>query len=93
MTVPAYELYSAASHLLCYLLGEPWSGQALAGPDSSIRFNAWIGRFIKSYPDPLPWSDRYTYLRAQKQRGMIQTELVFGTNPKKAGPKGLICAS
>lgn len=65
MAVPACALLDAASRLHGYLLKEHWNGQALAGPDSGVRFNARIGRFIKSYLDFLAWSDSYIYLQAQ----------------------------
>ena len=42
-----------------------WNGKALEGPDSGIRFNARIGRFVKSYSRFLPWSDRMIYFQAQ----------------------------
>jgi hypothetical protein len=42
-----------------------WNGEALEGPDSGIRFNSRIGRFVKSYSRFLPWSDRMIYFQAQ----------------------------
>jgi len=65
MTTLSDRLLDAASRLHGYLFREHWNGQALAGPDSGIRFNARIGRFIKGYLDFWPWSDRHIYLQAQ----------------------------
>lgn len=55
----------AALKLHQYIVNEHWNGQALVGPDPGIRFNARIGRFVKSYLPFLPWSDNLTYLQAQ----------------------------
>lgn len=65
MTVPANVLVNAAVRLHNYLLERHWDGEALSGPDPGIRFNARIGRFVKSYLGFLPWSDNYRYLQAQ----------------------------
>jgi hypothetical protein len=65
MIIPVDTLQHAATRLHHYLLKEHWNGHVLVGSDSGIRFNARIGRFIKSYLDFLPWSDRYIYLQAQ----------------------------
>ena len=65
MAVPAHALLDATSRLYSYLLREHWNGRALVGPDSGVRFNARVGRFIKSYLSFLPWSDSYAYMQAQ----------------------------
>lgn len=65
MTVTDRSLVHAASRLHGYLVKEHWNGQALVGPDSGVRFNARIGRFVSSYLDFLPWPDSYVYLQAQ----------------------------
>lgn len=65
MTVTAKKLLDAALRLHDYLLKTHWSGQALVGPDPGIRWNARLGRFVKSYLSFVPWSDNYTYLQAQ----------------------------
>jgi hypothetical protein len=65
MTVESGMLRNAAVRLHGYLVQKHWTGQALEGPDSGIRFNARIGRFIRSYLDFLTWSDNYAYLQAQ----------------------------
>jgi len=65
MTVPIQALTDAATRLHAYLVERHWNGQALQGPDYGIRFNARVGRFIKSYASFLPWSDDYVYTQAQ----------------------------
>lgn len=65
MTVGSDTLRDAAVRLHDYLVREHWTGYALQGPDCGIRFNARIGRFIRSYLDFLTWSDNYAYLQAQ----------------------------
>jgi hypothetical protein len=64
--IPNQALSEAARRLHRYLLKKHWNGQAVVGPDPGIRFNARIGRFIKSYFDFLPWSDNLIYAQAQK---------------------------
>ncbi len=59
------KLLGAAERLHGYILERHWNGQALIGPDPGIRFNARVGRFIKSYLNILPWSDSMTYMQAQ----------------------------
>ena len=66
MTVSVHTLTDAAHSLHAHLVKKHWNGQVLQGPDYGIRFNARIGRFIKSYLDFLPWSDDYIYTQAQK---------------------------
>jgi hypothetical protein len=58
-------LLDAATRLYGYLVKKHWNGKALAGPDSGIRINARIGRFIKSSLDFLDWSDDLIYFQAQ----------------------------
>ena len=65
MTISPITIRDASMRLHSYLVREHWNGMALEGPDSGIRFNSRIGRFIKSYLDFLPWSDCYTYMQAQ----------------------------
>jgi hypothetical protein len=55
----------AALKLHHYVVGRHWNGQALIGPDTGIRFNYRIGRFIKSYLRGVPWRDDYYYLQGQ----------------------------
>lgn len=62
----AQPLWSAADALYDYLLRTHWrSNHVLAGPDPGIRFNARVGRFVKSYASLLPWSDDLVYMQAQ----------------------------
>lgn len=65
MTLTTAELFDAAKRLHTHLLDKHWTGQALKGPDSGIRFNFRIGRFIKSYLSFVPWSDHYSYMQGQ----------------------------
>ena len=61
-----HTLTDAAVKLHAHLVDKHWNGAALQGPDYGIRFNARIGRFVKSYLSFLPWSDKYIYTQAQK---------------------------
>ena len=56
----------SAVRLYNNILKEHWNGRALEGPDPGIRFNARIGRFIKSYFNFMPWADNLLYAQAQK---------------------------
>ncbi len=42
-----------------------WNGDALVGPDPGIRWNARIGRFLKSATRIINWSDQHVYIQAQ----------------------------
>lgn len=64
MPSPA-EVLSAATKLQGYLLRRHWNAGRLVGPDTGIRFNYRIGRFVKSYLRFLPWHDDLYYLQAQ----------------------------
>jgi hypothetical protein len=56
----------AAQKLHRFLLDNHWNGRELLfGPDPGIRFNARIGRFVKSYTRFLRWSDDLFYMQAQ----------------------------
>lgn len=55
----------SAERLHAYLLKQHWQAGAVYGPDSGVRFNARIGRFIKGYLTALPWSDNYAYIQSQ----------------------------
>ncbi len=65
MTLAANDLLQVAERQHRHLLRRHWNGQSLVGPDPGIRFNARIGRFLKSYLDFLPWSDDLIYMQAQ----------------------------
>lgn len=58
-------LLDSALKLHTYLFEQCWTGHALVGSDPGIRFNARIGRFVKSYLSFVPWPDRLTYMQAQ----------------------------
>ncbi len=47
------------------MVKEHWNEKAIVGPDPGIRFNARIGRFVKSYLSFFPWSDQLVYMQAQ----------------------------
>jgi hypothetical protein len=55
----------AAERLHGYLVEGHWREGGLIGPDSGIRFNYRIGRFVKSYLSRFPWRDELYYLQAQ----------------------------
>jgi hypothetical protein len=58
-------LLDAATRLYNYLIKEHWNGKVLQGPDSGIRFNSRVGRFVKSYMNFVDWSDGLVYFQAQ----------------------------
>jgi hypothetical protein len=66
MRILDHSLPEAACRLHAYLQTTHWDGHVLKGADYGIRFNARIGRFIKSYLAFLRWSDHYAYAQAQK---------------------------
>lgn len=92
MIVSTSELLDAANRLHGYLLKEHWNGQAVVGPDSGIRFNARIGRFIKSYLGVIPWSDNYTYMQAQGYWVLDNWLMVDLLNDERYGELALKCA-
>ncbi|MDB4368450.1 hypothetical protein N9Z38_02865, partial [Mariniblastus sp.] len=57
--------FGSAERLHSYLLQQHWQEGAVYGPDSGVRFNARIGRFIKGYFSFVPWSDNYAYIQSQ----------------------------
>jgi len=65
MTVPSQQLRDAVRRLHGYLLDNHWNGRAIVGPDSGVRVEFRIGRFVKSYLDFLAWPDRYAFMQAQ----------------------------
>jgi hypothetical protein len=58
-------LLDAATRLYNYLIKKHWNGKVLQGPDSGIRFNSRVGRFVKSYMNFVDWSDGLVYFQAQ----------------------------
>ena len=65
MISTASTLFESANRLHAYMVDRHLNGRAIEGPDSGVRINFRIGRFIKSYLDSVPWSDRYIYMQAQ----------------------------
>ena len=65
MTIAASDLRDTISRLHSYVLQTHWNGQAITGPDSGVRLQLRLGRFVKSYLDFLPWADNYVFLQAQ----------------------------
>lgn len=65
ITSSAEQLSDASNRLYKYILKKHWNGLGIVGPDSGVRWNFRIGRFVKSYLDFLPWRDRYAFLQAQ----------------------------
>jgi len=92
MTVTTFALLDAASHLHGYLLKQHWNGQALVGPDSGVRFNARLGRFIKSYLHFLPWSDNYVYMQAQGYWILANWLMADLLDNKKCKDLALVCS-
>ena len=60
------ELTSASERLYRYILEHHWHPPVLKGPDPGIRWNARIGRFVKSYASFVNWHDDLIYSQAQK---------------------------
>jgi hypothetical protein len=58
-------IQEASQRLHAYLVKQHWNGHALQGPDSGVRINFRIGRFVKSYLSGVRWSDDYVYLQTQ----------------------------
>ena len=64
-TIPMSAASSAAKRLHGYLLRRHWREDRIVGPDTGIRFNYRIGRFVKGYLSFIPWRDDLYYLQAQ----------------------------
>ncbi len=56
---------AAALKLHAFMVERFWDGEALIGPDNSVRFNRRVWRFVKSYLSFLPWRDSYYYVQGQ----------------------------
>lgn len=65
MAIPADRLRDAVQRLHANITKNHWNGQAIIGPDSGVRWNFRIGRFVKSYLAFLPWTDNYVFQQAQ----------------------------
>jgi hypothetical protein len=48
-----------------YMTTHQWVDGKLVGPDSGVRANLRVTRFIRSYLDFVRWNDSYYYLQAQ----------------------------
>lgn len=55
----------AARRLHRFLLDNHFRDGALIGPDPGVRFNARIGRFVKSYLPMAAWKDDLQYMQGQ----------------------------
>jgi hypothetical protein len=65
MTPQAGLAPTAALALHRFLVERHLRGCVLIGPDSGVRLNYRLGRFVKSYARRLPWRDDLCYLQAQ----------------------------
>jgi uncharacterized protein YyaL (SSP411 family) len=59
------DLMAAATRLYNYIYDHHWDGHAMSGPDSGVRFNFRIGRFIKRMFRFIPWGDNYIFQQGQ----------------------------
>ena len=55
--------FEAALRAHSYLVAAHWRDGALVGPDSGVRINYRVGRFVKGYLDAVPWHDAYAYVQ------------------------------
>ena len=55
----------SARKLREYMRDAHWTDGGLLGPDAGVRFEARIGRFLKSYLWPRRFENQYYYLQAQ----------------------------
>lgn len=92
MTISSRTLCDAATRLHGYLLKRHWNGQALVGPDSGVRFNARLGRFIKSYLDFLPWRDNRFYLQGQGYWTLANWLMADLMTDKQCEEVALVCS-
>ena len=59
------QLLNAAQRLHAYLLRRHYERGLLHGPDSGVRFNLRVWRFLRSACDFLPWKDDYVFTQTQ----------------------------
>lgn len=59
------ELLSAAERLHAHLMRRHYSAGLLRGPDTGVRFNLRLWRFLKSALDFVPWGDDYSFMQTQ----------------------------
>jgi hypothetical protein len=65
MIISADQFCDATQNLHHHIHKTHWNGKSIEGPDSGVRWNFKIGRFMKSYLDFLPWKDGYVFFQAQ----------------------------
>lgn len=66
-------------------------GGALVGPDSGVRVNYRLGRFVKSYLRALPWRDDLYYLQAQGYWSIANDQLAEIGRDDAAGLAAACC--
>jgi len=59
-------LLNSAQRLHAYLLRRHYDRGLLHGPDSGVRFNLRVWRFLRSALDFLPWRDNYLFTQTQQ---------------------------
>jgi hypothetical protein len=75
-----------------YLVGSHWRDGALVGPDSGIRFNYRLGRFVKGYLGHLRWRDSYAYIQAQGYWILSNWILYHATGEQRFRELALACS-
>lgn len=90
-TVSSDSKATSALRLHHYLVDRHWNGHALVGPDMGIRFNARIGRFIKSYLSGIRWKDDYYYVQGQSYWILDNWKLFSITGERKYQDVALRC--
>ena len=86
------DVLGAAGKLHRHLQSEHWSGELLTGPDPGVRFNARIGRFVKSYVRGITWRDQMAYFQAQGYWILDQWLLADQCGEAGHGPTAIACA-
>jgi hypothetical protein len=83
MDANADRCFDAALKAHRYLRENHWRDNALVGPDSGLRFNYRLGRFVKSYLPPVRGRDQYAYLQAQGY-WVLSNWLLYGATGEAA---------
>jgi hypothetical protein len=86
------QLQQAIIALHGYLVRTHWNGAALVGPDSGVRWNFRLGRFIKSYLPLLPWPDTYAFMQTQTYWILANWLLAEVAGEAQAHEMALACA-
>lgn len=76
-------LQKAALDLHGYIAQTHAVGGALVGPDTGVRFNARIGRFVKSYFPKVNFGDDYVYIQGQAYWIMANWQLATLTGDNR----------